>query len=297
MELQITILKFFQDIGTPFLDLLANIITMFGEQTLIIGLAAMIFWCIDKRKGYTIGMILLTSITTMGILKDIVKYPRPFQVIPSIEGKRIATATGYSFPSGHTVTAAGFYTSLSLAYRKRVISIICAVLILLVAISRIYLGVHWPLDVFAALVLGIGLSTLLYNRLYDLTGEGKQFLTILLWGGIISSVITVFLSVILTLGKGDATGLTDLTKTLALASGSFWAAFLEVSCVHFKTDGTLFLKILRFSVGFAGVILIMLLKEVFPSTMIFTSLRYFLTGLWIFGIYPLLGSKVGLFTF
>lgn len=296
MNIQISILSFFQNLSTPFLDKIVSVITMLGEQTVVIAVAALIFWCIDKKKGYSICLTLLISILSMGIFKAIFKSPRPFQVLESIKGKRLTTATGYSFPSGHTTTASSFYTGVFSSFKKQIITVICLILIILVALSRLYLGVHWPIDVFGGLILGVGLTLLFYNKIYDLTNKKESFIKFTFWSGIVCSIAMIILSIILFLGKGDSVGLTDLTKTIALASGAFWGSNLEYKKINFSVDGTVILKLLRFFVGFVGVMAIMLLKNVFPYTIIFISLRYLLVGFWIFGLYPLVGKKIRLFS-
>ncbi len=161
--MQASILRFLHRIATPFLDLLANGASFFGEETFVIAIVLLVFWNINKQKGFALYMNVLTSVLIMGILKAVVRAPRPFVVLEEIAGKRMGTATGYSFPSGHTTTAASFYTSLALLLKKRICSIIAAIMIVLVGVSRLYLGVHWPNDVFAGLLIGVSISFLLYR--------------------------------------------------------------------------------------------------------------------------------------
>jgi undecaprenyl-diphosphatase len=132
MNAQVSILLFFQKIANPVLDKLAVFFTLFGEGTISICVMLAILWCIDKRKGFAIAGTVFYGLTGMSIMKAIVRMPRPFTVIPELAAKRISTATGYSFPSGHTTTAATLYTSLAMAVKKRWFSIICAALILMV---------------------------------------------------------------------------------------------------------------------------------------------------------------------
>src|SRR5690554_5624105 len=152
--MQLSILLFFQNISSPFLDNLAQFITMFGEETLFIVFIVLFLWCFSKKRGFVIFSTLFSALIGMSVLKAVIKYPRPFQVSPEIAAKRLATATGYSFPSGHSTGAASFYSALALSYKKKALSILAALMILLVGLSRLYLGVHWPLDVFGGWTLG-----------------------------------------------------------------------------------------------------------------------------------------------
>ncbi|MGE4526682.1 MAG: phosphatase PAP2 family protein, partial [Sphaerochaeta sp.] len=168
--MQESIMLFFLNIANPTLDFLANIASAVGEQTFVIAVILYIFYNYDKKKGFGLFTSVLFAVLGMGILKAIVRAPRPFQVLESIGGKRLETATGYSFPSGHTTTGSAFYTALALTFKKRSVSIFCAVMMVLVGLSRLYLGVHWPIDVFAGLLLGVTVSFVVsryLNALYD----------------------------------------------------------------------------------------------------------------------------------
>lgn len=292
--MQESILLFFQDHATPFLDFAANICSAIGEQTIVIAIIVAILWCYDKRKGFAICSAMLISVTTMGVLKSIVRSPRPFAALPSISGKRLATATGYSFPSGHTTTAASFYASLALSFRKRWLSVLCAVIIALVGISRVYLGVHWPVDVFGGWVLGISVSMLSYGRLSELYGEsGKRYRFSLVLGSV-AFACTIVMALLLHFSAVDEVAFGDLMKTLALSGGGYLGFALEAKRVNYSAEGTLAKKIARFLVGLAGILAIMALKPVFEPSAYYLGAfaRYALVGFWATGLYPLIGKSL-----
>lgn len=90
--------------------------------------------------------------------------PRPWLLDPQftiVESARGA-ATGYSFPSGHTQNAVGTYGGIARTSRRRAVRVACVAVILLVAFSRLYLGVHTPLDVGVSLALGAALVLLIW---------------------------------------------------------------------------------------------------------------------------------------
>ena len=292
--MQEKILFFFRGFDSPFLDKIVEVFTMFGEQTLIICLVVLIFWCIDKRKGEAVCTTMLFSILTMGLLKAIVRSPRPFQVL-DLEGKRIETATGYSFPSGHTTTAASFYSGLAIVFRKRWISILSGIIIALVALSRMYLGVHWPIDVAFGLIFGILMSFLLVPVMYRLFESPTKTRNFSLIFAILTGTIGLILATLLSFDMGDKVAWTDFYKTLALSGGAFFGFLWEEKSVNFKVDGSVSLRILRFVVGVIGIVVIMASKKILPDLEIFGFLRYFLTGFWAFGLYPVLGKKLKLF--
>jgi undecaprenyl-diphosphatase len=108
------------------------------------------------RKMVQVGLaIFLTALITFAI-KSIVKRPRPFKTHETIE--KLSQGGGASFPSGHTFEAFAVATSLSLLFRRRLIQIPAFSWALLVAYSRMALGVHYPSDVLGGLLIGIILA-------------------------------------------------------------------------------------------------------------------------------------------
>jgi undecaprenyl-diphosphatase len=260
----------------------------------VIAVIVAILWCFDKKKGFIICSSLLFGVTSMGTLKAIVRAPRPFTVLPSIAGKRLATATGYSFPSGHTTTAASFYAALAVNYKKRALSIFCAIMIILVGTSRLYLGVHWPVDVFGGLVLGVSISLLAYKALGKLYEDSDKRYRFSLIVGLVALISGCILAILLQAKAIDEVAFSDLMKTLALSGGGYLGFALEVKKINYKTDGTVMKKLLRYLVGLAGVLVIMALKLVIPSSIYYLGslVRYALIGFWATGLYPFIGKSL-----
>ena len=207
--MQESIMLFFLNIANPVLDTFANLASMIGEESFVIAFVLYIYYNYNKKSGFILFSSTLYSVIAMGILKSIVRAPRPFQVLDSIKGKRVETATGYSFPSGHTTTAASSYTTLALIFRKRAFSIICAIAIALVGISRLYLGVHWPNDVFGGLVLGTSISLLAYRPLSLLYDDKDRLMKVTLVVGSVAAAAALTLGVLLNLSLVDEVAFTD----------------------------------------------------------------------------------------
>lgn len=110
---------------------------------------AFIYLCIDKRQGY----FMMTAMWGTGVVNQLIKntccvyrpWIRNASIVPY--GNSITTATGYSFPSGHTIYATGFFGSLALWLRRWWVWVLCVLSILIIGFSRNYLGVHTPYDV------------------------------------------------------------------------------------------------------------------------------------------------------
>ena len=164
-------LLFLQD----FRNSIDNALTPFLEEvslfavTYLIMIPVLFYWMLNKRNGlYTLASYYLAC-GVNAIVKLTVCAYRPWirdpRVLPA--GDAIRTATGYSFPSGHTVTATPIYGGLAVTTWKKAkwFSVLCILMILITGFSRNYLGVHTPQDVFVAICEGV-LALVLLSRLF-----------------------------------------------------------------------------------------------------------------------------------
>lgn len=296
--MQESIMLFFLNIANPILDFLANIASAVGEQTFVIAVILYIFYNYDKKKGFGLFTSVLFAVLGMGILKAVVRAPRPFQVLESIDGKRLETATGYSFPSGHTTTGASFYTALALTFKKRPVSILCAVMMALVGLSRLYLGVHWPIDVFAGLLLGVVISFTVSRYLNALYDDKNKRIRLSLWIGSLSFAAGAITAILLNTGTIDEVAFTDLMKVFALGGGGYLGFALENKKVNFTVEEKRSKQIVRYVIGLVGILLFMGAKVIIPESLyaVGSFVRYTLVGLWATGLYPLIGKNLRLFS-
>ena len=176
MNIQINILKFFQSIRNPILNALFLILTISTETPVIVILTAIMYWCINKKYGQKLLFTLIPNIVINTGIKEFVKAPRPIGT-EGLESLRVSTATGYSFPSGQTATT--FWTSLMIIFRKKWVYILGSVMILGVGVSRLYLGVHWPIDVICGWIFGI-VFTIIFSNLFDIVDKNKDYKLLLL---------------------------------------------------------------------------------------------------------------------
>ena len=158
--MDITYLLFLQDIRHSIHDVptpLMEWISHFAVAYLPL-IAIFIYWCVDKKKGLYILGSLVVCRAVNALLKLTACVYRPWikdaRILPA--GDAITRATGYSFPSGHTITAAAGYGGIAAAFRDRGKGLValCLALIVLTGFSRNYLGVHTPQDVLIGLCLG-----------------------------------------------------------------------------------------------------------------------------------------------
>lgn len=142
-------LYFLEGLRTPVLDKAMLLITSLGEETAFLVVALIVFWCVDKRKGYYVMAVGFTGTMLNQFFKLLCRVPRPWVLDPefSIVEQAREAAAGYSFPSGHTQNAVGTFGSLACMTWNPILKGIWIAVAVLVPLSRMYLGVHTPADV------------------------------------------------------------------------------------------------------------------------------------------------------
>ena len=135
-------------------------VTFFAQPATGVVLTAIVVIIAALRRRWRIAAYIATSVigstVLMKIIKTIVQRPRP-----TVD--RIIPESGFSFPSGHSVNAVAFYGALLVLaffylrrrWLKMLVMLVLAAEIVLLPISRVYLGVHYPSDVTAGLLLGL----------------------------------------------------------------------------------------------------------------------------------------------
>lgn len=150
----IEVITTIQLISNPFLTAIIRFITSFSGEVFFILVLTLLFWAGDKRKGAKIAFLILLSAAVNTILKNTLQVLRPYQQDSSVF---IISENGFSTPSGHSQFAATFWPYFSYLYlkNKKTLGITLSIFMpLLIGFTRIYLGVHFPTDVFLGLILG-----------------------------------------------------------------------------------------------------------------------------------------------
>ncbi len=293
--MQEDVLYFFQSIRIPALDYFFNLMSFLAEQYIFIAILSFIYWNVSKKYGFALSFTFLFSVSVNGLFKILFHTPRPFQVLQKLKAKRLFTATGYAFPSGHTQSATTFYLSMAEWLRKFWFWIIALLITVFVGISRLYLGVHWPIDVLGGWFLGLIFAIWFYRHIIRLMNKPKTFhfmivastavLLMILGGLIYINVSSIF-----------HVNYRDYLKIIATITGSTLGYFIDIKTLDFNVNASKIKKWLRYLVGFVGIILIIAgLKTFKIENEGFTFLRYFLVGIWITYLFPLLGQALRLF--
>ena len=145
--------------GNGSLENLMLLITNFGSENAYIVILALYSWLISPRVGRQLGLWFGLNVALNSGLKLLLNTQRPFMLAPGLASKAaIATAGGGGMPSGHAQNAAFTWGFLADKHPRTWFIIICVVLSILVAISRVYLGVHFAQDVLIGVGIGLVIS-------------------------------------------------------------------------------------------------------------------------------------------
>ncbi len=292
-------LYFLESIRNPVLDTLMSLITELGSEALFLAVALCVFWCIDKKAGYYVLITGFVGISLNQFLKLAFRIERPWVKDPNftiVESAR-AEATGYSFPSGHTQNITGVLGGVARFFsKKKALVWTCLVFIALVALSRMYLGVHTPLDVGVSLAVGAFLVFVLYPLVMK-AFENDKVMYVLMGTVILMAVLFVCYTELYNFPTNiDAdnyySGLKNSYSLLGAVLAFPVIYFVDKRYIKFDTDACLWGQALKLVAGAAIALAIKsLLKS--PLNVLFdghcasNALRYFAVVIFSGIIWPL----------
>lgn len=246
-----------ESIRVPWLDTVMAAITHLGEETVFMVAALFVFWCVSKRHGYYLLAIGFAGTVLNQFLKLLFRIPRPW-VLDSdftiVESAR-AQATGYSFPSGHSQNAIGTFGGIARFTRRKWVRVAAIVAAVLVPLSRMYLGVHTPLDVGVAAVIAVALVFTLYplmERSDSRHGVMGAVLAVML-----ALAVGYLLFVSLYPFPADvdaanlASGVENAWKLLGATVGMLVGWWLDVRFIHFDTRAVWYVQLIKLVGGLA----------------------------------------------
>ena len=249
-----------QEIRNPALDAVLQLITRLGEETVFMVVAIVVFWCVSKKGGYYLLSVGFLGTVANQWLKIAFRIPRPWVLDPNfqiVESAREA-ATGYSFPSGHTQSAVGTFGGVAGMTKVKWLRWVCIALALLVSFSRMYLGVHTPLDVGVSLVVAT-VMVLVFWPIVERCEEKPNLLDwLLLFLLAVCGVFLVYLKVYPFPANVDAENFAHAVengwKLLGAIGGMLIAWWVDSKFIRFDTKAVWWAQLIKIVVGLGIVV-------------------------------------------
>lgn len=292
-------LKLLEKIRNPVFDFIFSLITYCGDEIIFMAVAIILFWCVSKKDGYYVLTVGFVGTIINQFLKLAFRIPRPWVKDPNftiVESAREA-ATGYSFPSGHTQNSVGTFSSIAYSFKQGWLRIVCIALAILVPFSRMYLGVHTPLDVGVSIVIAL-LLVFALKPIMDKAEKSPMVMYIFL-GLMLTIAIAFVLYVELYNFPADidehnyASGLKNAYTLLGALLGMIVAYPIEKKYINFQVEDKWYIQIVKVALGL-GVILG--IKAGLKPVLYFIcnnhpcadAIRYMIIVLFAVCVYPLL---------
>lgn len=286
------LLYLLESIRVPFITELMLLITHLGEETAFLVAALIVFWCLDKNRGYYLMGVGFCGTIVNQFLKLLCRVPRPWVLDPdfhAVEGA-IPEATGYSFPSGHSQSAVGTFGGLALTGKNKIRRWIFIAIAVLVPFSRMYLGVHTPADVLVGSLCAVVLIFLMRYL-----SEGRHVSATLIGMAVLSVLYWIFAQFLIDPTRMDAYnyshGVQNAYTLMGAIFGLVIVYFVDKKWLNFSVKAVWWAQILKVALG---LVLALLVKSGLkaPLSALFgeypgRAVRYFLLVLVAGIVWPL----------
>ncbi|HPA33274.1 MAG TPA: phosphatase PAP2 family protein [Anaerolineaceae bacterium] len=312
-QLEINLTLFLQNLGS-WLNTPMEFFTFLGSEYAFLALMPLFYWSVDSATGLRIGLMLLISNGLNTPLKFLFHSPRPYWIDPNVVA--LSSETSFGMPSGHAQMAASIWGTLAASLKRRWLTILLIFMILMIGISRIYLGVHFTSDVLVGWAIGVLLLVVFLSLEKRVAAWFTRKNT---EERIVYSIAISFVFILLPLlirfflqkwempAEWIANAIAaapdhppapfNLGGTISIAGtllGTLAGLVFQLKRNGmFDATGAPWQRILRYLVGMAGMLLIWSgLDLLFPGgesilALILRYVRYALTGFWMTGLAPL----------
>jgi len=257
----------------PTLDLPFRAVTFVGDELFFLLFLPLVYWCLDRRTGARVTLLFLISTYVNALAKMFAHQPRPALYDTRVWAYSDVGGSG-GFPSGHAQNTLAVWGYLAVKARRTWMWIVAGLLMVLVPLSRLYLGVHFPHDLFGGYVIG---ALLLY--VYLQWGERVERWLARQSLGVQLALVAVF-SIPLMFIFPSEDGVTGGATLLGMGVGFV----VQARWIGFEVDGVLWRRVLRYGLGV--VVIVGLwggLRAVFAGlepALFFRFIRYTLIGFW-----------------
>jgi membrane-associated phospholipid phosphatase len=257
----------------PALDWLFKTFTFTGEELFFLLFLPLIYWCLDRRTGARVTFLFLISTYINAIAKEFFAQPRPAQYDARVWAYSDVGGTG-GFPSNHTQSTVVVWGYLAAVVRRTWLWVLAGLLMILVPLSRLYLGVHFPHDLLGGYIIG-ALLLFIYLRWGE---RGEQWLAGMGVGAQLALVAVLSIPLVLIFPTED--GVTGGATLLGMGIGFV----IQARWIGFEVDGVLWKRVLRYALGAAVIVGLWAgLRAAFSGlepALLFRFIRYALMGFW-----------------
>lgn len=285
-----SVLEFISNYRTETLDIIFRAVSFCGEISVLLPLLCILYWCINKPLAYFALFNYFISGSVIQCAKIAFRIPRPWILKPGFTpvSSALETATGYSFPSGHVQGSSSVFLSFAVGRKNRFLSIICSIIVGLVLISRMYLGVHTPMDVFCS--LAVSLLTIIVikhfgqNYIFPKTNKIAALMIAIIY----SAGLCLYSFLLVHWNVSSVELVADSVIFAASLTGFSVGAYIENRFIGFRTQCYSFImQIFKVILGLGGLILIHYGCLLLPfHRIIADSLKGFLVCIWATCIFP-----------
>ena len=237
------------ELRTPFLDALLGALTNCGGELVFMAAAIIVFWCVSKSCGYYMLTVGFVGTIVNQFLKLVFRIPRPWVKDPDfqiVESAR-AEATGYSFPSGHTQNVFASFGCLGRWTKRAWLRVVCALLIVVTAFSRMDVGVSFG--------IGLVLVFALYPLFRDIDSHPKRLYLLFAGMAVLGAAYLLFAELWPFPADVDAANLASGRKNaytlLGAVLGMTFAYWLDRRYVHFDVRAVWWAQVLKTVLGLA----------------------------------------------
>ena len=259
---------------SPELDPVFLFFTRLADEQFFLILLPLVFWCLNRQTGAKLAIMLFLSVYLNAVSKNIMDQPRPFLYSDLVKQLR-EVVSDRGFPSGHTQQTVFIWCYLSLQFKRTWLWIISGVMLIFVPLSRVYLGVHFPVDLLGGLFLGL----LVLFAALCLAPKAEKWLTNI--KAVPKMLIATLLPCFLMLLYRDKTSITIMSTLAGFSAG----LVLERQWIQFEVSNNWRINIMRYIAGMIGLVIIWLglriIFESFEPSWLFRIIRYIMCGLWV----------------
>lgn len=298
-DFSLEVTRWLQD-NLPQLEGFLAAFTETGTLEFYLVVITLVYWSLEKKLGRSLIYVLVLSYSINTMIKHFFADPRPYWKHPDIQ---TGTSKAYGFPSGHTQGSAVFYGLLARWAGRTWPWILALILVSIMALSRVYLGVHDIEDVAGGFLLGclvlIGLA--IWQKILSVKYSnrilGMRLLIALLVPAVLTAIYVIGLVWIggpdyqvpyaTLVESAELKSFRDFASSFGMLVGLGAGFLLEMSRVRFKANGPIWKRLVRYLIGLSVTLVIWMgigsyvPDEPLGLTIPLRALLGFVGGLWV----------------